>query len=116
MELGNAYTALNIKDIQASFKFYKSLGFEPVADAGSLEEKWIILKNGTIKIGLFQGMFPRNITTINPPDARVIYYKLKAINTNFLFVSKNIDDSIGKCSFLINDPDGNPILFDQLTD
>lgn len=116
MELGTSYNALNVKDIKAAWAFYKHLGFEPVPQGGSLEEKWMILQSGSIKVGLFEGVFPRNIITVNPPDARIIYYKLKAQNADFLFASKNIDESVGKCSFMVRDPDGNPILFDQLND
>ncbi|MFI5204231.1 MAG: VOC family protein [Flavobacteriales bacterium] len=116
MELGTSYNALNVKDIRAAWSFYKHLGFEPVTDGGSVEEKWLILKNGNVKIGLFEGMFPRNIMTINPPDVRSVYYILKAQKADFLFASKNIDESVGKCSFMVRDPDGNPILFDQLND
>lgn len=116
MDLGTSYTAFNVKDIRVAFAFYKNMGFEPLPDAGSIEDNWIILKNGDVKVGLFQGIFPRNIMTVNPPDARIIYYMLKAKNAEILFASKNIDESKGKCSFMVRDPDGNPILFDQLND
>lgn len=116
MDLGISYTALNVKDIYKSYEFYKNLGFEPVTDGGSLDEKWLILQNKNVKVGLFQQLIPRNITTLNPPDVRAVYRKLKEKKTEFLFVSKNIDDIKGKCSFMVQDPDGNPLLFDQLNE
>ena len=116
MDLGVSYAALNVKDIHAAYEFYKIMGFEHIPDAGSLADNWMILQNGNIKVGLFQGMFPRNIMTVNPPDARSLYYRFKAKNAEILFASKNIDESSGKCSFMVRDPDGNPILFDQLND
>lgn len=105
--------SLAVKDIEASKTFYEKLGFKPVEDAGSLEEKWIIMQNGTSRIGLFQDMFEENIITFNPGDARSIYHDLKEKGVDFLMVSDTIHDEKGPCHFCIQDPDGNQILFDQ---
>ena len=106
--------SLNVADIEASMKFYESLGFEPVPDCGSVEEKWLMMQNGDAKIGLFEDMFPSNIITFNPEDARAIYKKIRENGVKPIFQSESLrDEESGPCNFSIKDPDGNQILFDQ---
>ncbi len=121
MDLGNFALSLNVKDIHKSKEFYEKLGFEVIS--GDINQNWLILKNGTTKIGLFQGMFESNILTFNPKwdsngmtneggdDIRDIYQKLE--NENIEFSSKINDTKSGPNHFMITDPDGNNILFDQ---
>ncbi|MEY8096739.1 VOC family protein [Falsihalocynthiibacter sp. S25ZX9] len=121
MELGAFSVSLNVKDIQVSLAFYEKLGFEIFH--GDVAQGWLILQLGTTTIGLFQGMFPRNILTFNPgwdsqakplddfDDVRVLQ---KAFAERGLDAGQPIDpDSQGPASFMIVDPDGNPILIDQ---
>jgi catechol 2,3-dioxygenase-like lactoylglutathione lyase family enzyme len=104
--------SLSVADIKASSEFYQRLGFKPMQGAGGLEQKWMILKKGETKIGLFQGMFPKNTLTFHPSDARSIYKTLVAQGQEVTFVN-GMDQDHGPASFMIIDPDGNPILFDQ---
>lgn len=121
MELGNFSISLTVKDIKTSRDFYLNLGFKEVF--GSIDEKWLILKNGSTKIGLFEGMFESNILTFNPKwdengnenqnlsDIREIYQQVK---DNKLETMSEINGSeSGPNNFMIKDPDGNVILFDQ---
>ena len=64
MQLGNFSVSLNVKDIQASKSFYENLGFSIFG--GNIDQNWLIMKNGNATIGLFQGMFDKNILTFNP--------------------------------------------------
>jgi catechol 2,3-dioxygenase-like lactoylglutathione lyase family enzyme len=119
--LGAFSISLAVKDLTASRDFYRSLGFEPVG--GKLEQSWLILRNGTITIGLFQGMFERNLLTFNPDwdwqcntlekftDVRELQRQLEAAG---LTLANRADESTtGPASFVVIDPDGNPILVDQ---
>ncbi len=121
MQLGVFSVSLAVKDIKASKAFYEKLDFKEVA--GKLEQNWLILQNGTTTIGLFQGMFERNIMTFNPgwttdketleefQDVRELQRTLKERG---LKLSTEADESSkGPASFVLVDPDGNPILFDQ---
>lgn len=109
MELGHFSISLAVKDIHKSLAFYQKLGFE-ILD-GKLEDKWIILKNGEAKIGLFQGMFEENIITFNPTDVRSIQKSLKAQG---VFLTQEADESTtGPAYVTLADPDGNSILIDQ---
>ncbi len=121
MQLGNFSVSLNVKDLQVSKAFYAALGFEPVgADA---EQGWTILKNGDCIIGLFQGMFEKNTLTFNPgwnakgellddfTDVRDLQRELKS--QGMALASEADENSTGPASFMIIDPDGNPILVDQ---
>lgn len=114
MNVGEFYLSLLVKDIQISFEFYQSLGFEPVTDAGSIEEKWIVMQCGNAKVGLYEGNLQKNTLTFNPPDARAIYGSIKDNIT--VGAANGLDMPAGPCYFLIRDPDGNPILFDQQND
>ncbi|WP_371018859.1 VOC family protein [Pseudalkalibacillus sp. JSM 102089] len=121
MNLGAFSVSLNVKDIQASKHFYEKLGFQSFG--GDISQNWLIMKNGSTVIGLFQGMFEKNILTFNPgwdenaenlevfTDIRTLQKQLKENGVNFL--SEADESSEGPTSFTIEDPDGNPILVDQ---
>lgn len=121
MNLGNFSVSLSVKDIKASKQFYEALGF--TVFHGDIEQNWLILKNETSVIGLFQGMFDKNILTYNPgwdsnantldefTDIREIQKKLKAKGLNL--VREVEDGTSGPASLTLLDPDGNPILIDQ---
>jgi lactoylglutathione lyase len=121
MQLGAFSVSLAVKDLEASRQFYDKLGFKPFA--GNASQNWLILKNGDYVIGLFQGMFEKNILTFNPgwdqnaqplaqfTDIRDLQRQLKAGGVEF---AQEADESMtGPASFVIVDPDGNPILVDQ---
>jgi len=121
MRLGVFSISLAVKDIKASKAFYEKLDFKEVG--GKLEQNWLILQNGTTTIGLFQGMFEKNILTFNPgwttdqetleefQDVRELQRMLKQRG---LTLSTEADESSkGPASFTLVDPDGNPILVDQ---
>ncbi len=121
MELGAFSISLAVKDIQASKAFYEKLGYH--AFHGDISQNWLILKNGEHVIGLFQGMFERNIMTFNPgwdssaqplasfTDVRDLQRQLKAQGLTLL--SEADEHTTGPASFMLIDPDGNPILVDQ---
>jgi predicted enzyme related to lactoylglutathione lyase len=121
MELGAFSISLAVSDIGASKAFYEKLGFQVFA--GDISESWLILKNGDHVIGLFQGMFEKNMLTFNPgwdtnahtldafTDIRDLQRHLKEQGVAFL--SEADERTTGPASFLIVDPDGNPILVDQ---
>lgn len=121
MELGTFSVSLAVKDIKASKDFYEKLGFKVFM--GDITQNWLILKNGEHVIGLFQGMFERNILTFNPgwdhnaqklasfTDVRELQRQLKAQGVDL--VSAADESTTGPASFVVMDPDGNPILFDQ---
>ena len=121
MELGAFSISLAVKDIAASKDFYEKLGFRNLG--GDISQNWLILKNGDHIIGLFQGMFERNILTFNPgwdqnahnlesfADVREIQRQLREQGVEF--TSEADESTTGPASFMIMDPDGNPILFDQ---
>lgn len=120
MQLGAFSISLAVKDLAASRAFYAKLGFE--VTGGDAAQDWLILKNGDCVIGLFQGMFEKNILTFNPgwtskaepteefTDVRELQKQLKA--KDVAFDSEADEASSGPASFLIFDPDGNPILVD----
>lgn len=121
MELGAFSVSLTVKDIQASKAFYEKLGFKVFG--GDITQNWIILKNGEVVIGLFQGMFDKNILTFNLgwdgnaqslasfTDVRELQRQLKA--QGVAFASEADESTTGPASFVVVDPDGNPILVDQ---
>jgi lactoylglutathione lyase len=109
MELGKFSLSLTVKDIHASLAFYQKLGFELLDDHRN--ENWVILQNGNTVIGLFQGMFEKNLLTFVPKDVRGIQKQLK---TNGLTLTSEADEStMGPAYITLTDPDGNPIMFDQ---
>ncbi|MDT0621955.1 VOC family protein [Croceitalea vernalis] len=121
MKLGVFSLSLSVKDLETSRTFYEKLGF--AIFAGSIEQNYMIMKNGTTLIGLFQGMFENNIMTFNPgwdenaqpvkgyDDVRTIQKHLKA--NQIKLVSEADENSTGPASFVFKDPDGNTILIDQ---
>ncbi len=120
-QLGAFSVSLNVKDLQASKKFYETLGFEVFH--GVEAENWLIMKSGPHVIGLFQGMFEKNIMTFNPgwgqggeevnpfTDVREIQKKLKGAGIKF--ENECDENSEGPANFIVQDPDGNTIMFDQ---
>jgi catechol 2,3-dioxygenase-like lactoylglutathione lyase family enzyme len=121
MQLGTFSVSLAVNDIAVSQAFYEKLGF--AVFGGDIHENWLILKNGDTVIGLFQGMFEQNMLTFNPgwdqnaeplqsfTDIRVLQTRLQQQGVDFL--SKADENGTGPASFLLLDPDGNPILIDQ---
>ena len=121
MELGAFSVSLAVKDIEASKLFYEKLGF--AVFAGDQSQNWLIMKNGDHVIGLFQGMFDKNMLTFNPgwnsasqplreyTDVRELQRQLK--DRGVIMISEADESSTGPASFLIADPDGNTILVDQ---
>ena len=122
MKLGAFSVSLAVKDIHASKAFYENLGFSIFA--GDIERNYLIMKNDSAVIGLFQGMFENNIMTFNPgwdqnakaiedfEDIRVIQKRLKEKRVKLS--SKADENTTGPANFFVEDPDGNSILFDQL--
>ncbi len=121
MELGNFSVSLAVKDLEASRRFYEKFGF--TVFGGDAAHNWLILKNGDAIIGLFQGMFEKNILTFNPgwdsrahkldtfTDVRDLQRQLKAQGVELQ--SEADEHTTGPASFVAVDPDGNPILVDQ---
>ena len=120
MQLGAFSLSLAVKDIAASAAFYEKLGF--TKSGGDAEQNWLILRNGQTVIGLFQGMFDRNSLTFNPgwnqdaqqlgsfTDVRDLQRQLKEEGVPFL---AEAGDGTGPASFVLVDPDGNPVIVDQ---
>ena len=121
MQLGAFSISLAVKDIEASKSFYEKFGFK--AFAGDVSQRWLIMKNGDHVVGLFQGMFDKNILTFNPgwdnnaqklatfTDVRDLQRELKAQGVQ---LDQEADETTtGPASFVAVDPDGNPILVDQ---
>ena len=121
MNLGAFSVSLTVKDINASKAFYEKLGFEALG--GDCGQGWTILKNGEHVIGLFQGMFDKNMLTFNPgwdqsaketgafTDVRELKAELE--RAGIPIVHDGIQAPQGAGSIMIEDPDGNPILIDQ---
>ena len=121
MDLGAFSVSLAVKDIEASRRFYEKLGFSVFH--GDQAQNWLIMKNGGHVIGLFQGMFEKNILTFNPgwtqdaqalpqyTDVRELQRRLKTQGVPM--ITEADEGPSGPASFMIADPDGNTILFDQ---
>jgi lactoylglutathione lyase len=121
MELGAFSISLTVKDIEASKAFYQKFGFEVFG--GDASQNWLIVKNGNCVIGLFQGMFEKNMLTFNPgwdsdareldafTDVRELQRQLKAQGVEL--ISEADESTTGPASLMAVDPDGNPILVDQ---
>ncbi|MGI8384005.1 VOC family protein [Robertmurraya sp. P23] len=121
MKLGAFSISLNVKDIYKSKEFYTKLGFEALG--GDISQNWLIMKNDSCIIGLFQGVFEKNILTFNPgwdenaqnlesfTDVRELQKMLQEKGIHI--VSGVNESSEGPAYFTIEDPDGNPILLDQ---
>ena len=121
MELGAFSISLAVKDLEVARRFYEKFGFQLFA--GDAAQNWLILKNGDHVIGLFQGMFEKNILTFNPgwdsnahklntsTDVRDLQRKLKA--QGVILMNEADENTTGPGSFIAVDPDGNPIMVDQ---
>lgn len=121
MELGAFSISLAVKDLEASRAFYEKFGFTMFG--GDPAQNWLILKNGDHIIGLFQGMFEKNILTFNPgwdqnaqklgtfTDVRELQRKLKAQGVTLM--TEADEKTTGPASLIAVDPDGNPVLVDQ---
>jgi catechol 2,3-dioxygenase-like lactoylglutathione lyase family enzyme len=121
MKLGAFSISLSVKDIDASLAFYSKLGFEKIG--GERPQNWLILRNAETTIGLFQGMFEKNMLTFNPgwdascnpltsfTDVRDLQQEL--LQNGVSLESKADTQTKGPASFVVIDPDGNPILIDQ---
>lgn len=121
MELGAFSVSLSVKDLSKSKTFYETLGFEVWSD--NFDKNYLIMKNGSTLIGLFQDMFEGNILTFNPgwdenanpleeyDDVRKIQKHLKS--KSFKLNSEADESTTGPASFMLTDPDGNLILVDQ---
>jgi predicted enzyme related to lactoylglutathione lyase len=121
MDLGNFSVSLAIKDIAASRAFYEKLGF--TVFMGDQAKRYLIMKNGDHNIGLFQGMFDKNILTFNPgwdssarplpefTDVRELQRELK--KSGVAMMSEADESTTGPAAFMVTDPDGNVILVDQ---
>jgi catechol 2,3-dioxygenase-like lactoylglutathione lyase family enzyme len=120
MQLGAFSISLAVKDLAASRAFYEKFGFTQLGGDG---KHWLILKNGSTVIGLFQGMFEKNVLTFNPgwdqqaknlpefTDVRELQKRLKAAGV--AFAAEADEATTGPASFMAIDPDGNPVLVDQ---
>lgn len=121
MNLGAFSLSLSVKDLEKSKEFYEKLGFSVMG--GAMEQKYLIMKNGTTLIGLFQAMFEGNMMTFNPgwdqdakevnpfDDVRTIQQKLKI---DGIALDKEADENTsGPEHVFLKDPDGNMILIDQ---
>lgn len=120
MQLGAFSISLSVKNLATSVAFYEDLGFSRFG--GQDEHGYAIMKNGETLVGLFQGMFEGNMLTFNPgwdqsagevnpfEDVRAIKAKVKAAGHEVL---QEQGEATGPASFVVMDPDGNPILFDQ---
>ena len=120
--LGAFSVSLAVKDLQASRAFYEKLGFGVVG--GYATQNWLILRNGSVTIGLFQGMFERNALTFNPgwdETAQAVGEKFVDVRDHqrqlkkrgLVLVSEADEKTSGPASLMLMDPDGNPILIDQ---
>ncbi len=121
MQLGAFSISLAVKDLEVSRAFYEKLGF--TVFGGDASQNWLILKNGSHVIGLFQGMFERNTLTFNPgwdsdaqkldefTDVRELQRQLKAQGVELAVEAD--ESTTGPAAFMMMDPDGNPILVDQ---
>ena len=119
MQLGAFSVSLAVKDLAASRAFYEKLGFS----GPEMEGPWCILRNGDVTIGLFQGMFERNILTFNPgwsqdaqalddfTDVRELQAQLEAAGLEPTM--KADPDGTGPAHLVLVDPDGNPVMLDQ---
>ena len=121
MKLGAFSISLAVQDLEVSRVFYSKLGFEAVGGDG---KNYQIMRNGTTVIGLFRGMLQENVLTFNPgwdasgrdledfTDVRELFGDL--VTREVQFAHSNVGETkSGPASFVLQDPDGNAILFDQ---
>jgi len=125
LDLGAFSVSLAVQDLARSRAFFKELGFRSVG--GAEAQNFLILRNGTTTIGLFQGMFESNILTFNPgwtadgaevegafTDVRKIQARL--LGRGLTPVEEADPESTGPAHLVLTDPDGNAILIDQHRD
>ncbi len=128
LDLGIFSVSLTVADLDRSRDFYQRLGFEVAG--GAADQNYLIMVNGSAVIGLFHGMFDRNILTFNPgvalpvegadagpldsfTDVRDLQSHLQAAG---LTLQESTDpDGTGPAHITLIDPDGNPILIDQFS-
>ena len=120
MQLGAFSISLAVQDLAASRSFYEKLGF---AVTGGDGERYLMMVNGTTIIGLFQGLFDKNILTFNPGLAQDMsrvtdFTDVRDIRASLLadgveIVTDTDPEATGPASIVVTDPDGNPILIDQ---
>lgn len=111
MDLGCFSLSLAVADIKASRAFYETMGFKVID--GAEAQRFLVMKNGDSKIGLFQGMFTDNMMTFNPPDVRRVQSALKDAGYS---LEKEAEEGVGAAHVAVKDPDGNLILLDQFED
>jgi len=121
MQLGAFCLSLAVKDLTASRAFYEKLGY--TVTGGDASKNWLVLRNGGYTIGLFQGMFEKNILTFNPgwdSNAKPLDQFTDVRELQREFKEKGIPLTVeadeathGPGYFMAIDPDGNPILVDQ---
>ena len=121
MNLGNFSVSLTVKDLAASRAFYEKLGFRVVF--GNPASHFLIVQNETATIGLFQGMFDKNILTFNPgwdrsASALLEYEDVRDIQRTLegrgiKLATKADENTTGPASCTLFDPDGNQIVIDQ---
>jgi catechol 2,3-dioxygenase-like lactoylglutathione lyase family enzyme len=121
MDLGNFCVCLAVKDLATSRAFYEKLGFTQVA--GEASQHWLVLRNGTTKIGIFQGHLEKNTLAFNPgwsgdgtplaefTDVRDLQRTLEARGVALDVRAE--PTGAGPAYVVLKDPDGNPILLDQ---
>lgn len=121
MDLGAFSVCLAVKDIHTSKAFYEKLGF--IQRSGNIDQKWVVLKNGVVVIGLFQGMFDKNILNFSPgwdqdakelkefTDVRDLQKEIK--EKGIALKKEANEETSGPAHFVLEDPDGNQIMFDQ---
>jgi catechol 2,3-dioxygenase-like lactoylglutathione lyase family enzyme len=124
MDLGAFSISLTVTDLDASRTFYEKLGFE--VKGGDADQNWLILANGTTILGLFQGLFDKNILTFNPGlnndmDQVESFTDVREIQAQFDAAGVELNDRVdadnteGPAHVTLVDPDGNRILIDQFT-
>jgi len=121
MKLGAFSISLGVSNLKDSKKFYETLGFEVFG--GAEERNYLIMKNGETLIGLFQGMFEGSMLTFNPgwdqeakglsefDDVRELHQRIT--KAGIPIIRQTLQETSGPGSFVIQDPDGNTLLFDQ---
>jgi len=121
IRLGKFSVSLAVKDLAKSREFYEKLGFK--VTGGEQSQNWLLLQNETATIGLFQGMFSKNMLTFVPgwdrndkalPDFDDVRDIQKTLKSRGIAIKTEADEaSTGPASLMVVDPDGNPILLDQ---
>ena len=111
MDLGQHHIALNVKNLVASKEFYQKLGFLVDERFSNEQRKYLIMRNGNLVVGLYEGVIPRNTITFTPQNIFDLQKQLKEKGVPFIMEAK--ENSGGKSHFLLIDPDGNPLFFEQ---